>query len=129
MAKGARDRDRDNAVPSLRRPVCHRDPRAYVEQLRAEAAGHRIEAKRADEISRRLHVELVRATGRLADPDALPYDEAHLEDGDGLDAAIDELLTRKRRLASRRPRGDTGQGATADATGVDLAGMLRARAG
>ncbi len=104
-------------------------PREYVERLRAENAEHRTKAKRADEMSRRLHLELVRATGRLADPDDLPYDEAHLEDVEVLDAAINELLTRKPHLASRRPRGDIGQGATAEAASVDLAGILRARAG
>lgn len=104
-------------------------PRAVVEELRRENAEQRTKAKRADEMSRRLHLELVRATGRLADPDDLGYDEAHLEDVDVLDAAIDELLTRKAHLASRRPRGDVGQGATVETAGVDLAGMLRARAG
>lgn len=104
-------------------------PREYVERLRAENAEHRTKAKRADEMSRRLHLELVRATGRLADPDDLAFDEAHLEDVDVLDAAIDALIARKPHLASRRPRGDVGQGATAEAASVDLAGMLRARAG
>lgn len=104
-------------------------PRAVVEELRRENAEARTKAKRAEEMSRRLHLELVRATGRLADPDDLPFDEAHLEDVDVLDAAIDELIARKPHLAARRPRGDVGQGATAEAAGVDLAGMLRARAG
>jgi len=104
-------------------------PRAVVEELRRENAEQRVKAKRADEMSRRLHLELVRATGRLADPDDLPFDEAHLEDVEVLDAAINDLLTRKPHLASRRPRGDIGQGATAEAASVDLAGILRARAG
>ncbi len=104
-------------------------PRAVVEELRRENAEARTKAKRADEMSRRLHLELVRATGRLADPDDLPYDEAHLEDVDVMAAAIDALIAKKPHLASRRPRGDVGQGATADAATVDLAGMLRSRAG
>ncbi len=99
-----------------------------MEALRREAAEHRTKAKRADEMSRRLHLELVRATGRLADPDDLAFDEAHLEDVDILDAAIDDLLARKPHLASRRPQGDIGQGATGSAD-VDLAGILRSRAG
>jgi len=103
-------------------------PRAVVEELRRENAEARTKAKRAEEMSRRLHLELVRATGKLADPDDLPFDEAHLEDVDVLDAAIADLLTRKPHLASRRPTGDIGQGATTDAAGVNLAGMLRARA-
>ncbi len=68
------------------------------------------------------------ATGRLADPSDLPYDEIHLDDETALTAAIDELLTRKPHLASRRPVGDIGQGATAASDSVDLAGILRARA-
>jgi len=115
-------RDRDTPEPET-------FPRAVVEELRRENAEQRVKARRADEMSRRLHLELVRATGRLADPDDLPFDEAHLEDVEVLDAAIDDLLTRKPHLASRRPRGDIGQGATAEAASVDLAGILRARAG
>jgi hypothetical protein len=72
-------------------------------------------------------VELVRATGRLADPDDCPFDEAHLSDPDKLTGALDELLTRKPHLASRTPVGDVGQGARQTSEPVDLAGMLRAR--
>ncbi len=68
------------------------------------------------------------ATGRLADPSDLPYDEAHLDDETALTAAIDGLLLRKPHLASRRPVGDIGQGATAASDTVNLAGILRARA-
>ncbi len=42
--------------------------------------------------------------------------------------AIDELLARKPHLASRRPTGEIGQGASPSATTVDLAAMLRQRA-
>ncbi|MBA2415401.1 MAG: hypothetical protein H0V64_05845, partial [Geodermatophilaceae bacterium] len=104
-------------------------PRAVVEELRRENARYRTRAGQADELSQRLHLELVRATGRLADPTDLPFEERHLEDVDILDAAIDDLLARKPHLASRRPSGDIGQGATAEAASVDLAGILRARAG
>ena len=65
------------------------------------------------------------ATGRLADPDDLAFDEGHLEDPEALSAAIDDLLARKPHLASRRPSGDVGQGATQTGETVDLAGMLR----
>lgn len=103
-------------------------PREYVEKLRKEAADARVKAKRADDLAVRLHTALVAATGRLADPSDLPFDEAHLEDADALSAAVDELLARKPHLASRRPVGSIGQGATATPAGVDLAGILRAGA-
>lgn len=103
-------------------------PRAYVEQLRREAAEQRVKAKRADELGHRLHLALVAATGRLADPDDLPYSPDHLEDPDALAAAIDALLARKPHLASRRPAGDIGQGVGRVSEDVSLAGILRASA-
>ena len=68
------------------------------------------------------------ATGRLADPSDLAFDDAHLTDPDALTAAIDDLLARKPHLASRRVVGDVGQGAGKGDTPVDLAGMLRRNA-
>lgn len=54
--------------------------------------------------------------GRMASPGALA-------------AAIDDLLTCKPHLASRRPTGDIGQGASPSATrSVDLAALLQQRA-
>ncbi len=109
-------------------------PREYVERLRQEAAEHRTKAKRGDTLARRLVLSYAQALGKLADPTDLPFDEA-LCDDDGIPDpakiadAIDELLARKPHLGDRRPRGDVGQGATAEATTVDLAGMLRSRAG
>ena len=103
-------------------------PREYVVKLRDEAAKHRTRAQRADDLAARLHTSLVAATGRLADPSDLTFDEGHLDDEEALSAAIDDLLARKPHLASRRPSGDVGQGATASSESVDLAGMLRARA-
>lgn len=103
-------------------------PREYVEKLRKEAADARVKAKRADDLAVRLHTALVAATGRLADPSDLPFDEAHLEDADALSAAVDALVAVKPHLASRRPFGAIGQGATATPAGVDLAGILRAGA-
>ncbi|MEU0575247.1 hypothetical protein [Dermacoccus nishinomiyaensis] len=100
-------------------------PREYVEKLRKEAADARVKAKRADDLAARLHTALVAATGRLADPSDLPFDDAHLEDADALNAAVDELLARKPHLASRRPVGSIGQGATSPADSVSLAGILR----
>ena len=104
-------------------------PREYVENLRKENADARVRAKAADEMARRLHLELVRATGRLADPTDLPFDANHLEDVSILEAALDDLIGRKPHLASRRPTGDIGQGATSITDSVDLAGILRSRAG
>lgn len=85
-------------------------PREVVEDLRRENGRYRQRAQKADTYAQRLHLELVRATGRLADPTDLPFDEAHLDDGEILTTAIDELLTRKPHLATRRPTGDVGQG-------------------
>lgn len=105
-------------------------PRSYVEQLRAENQRYRERGKNADELARRLHTELVRATGRLADPSDLAFDETHLADPDALTAALDDLLTRKPHMATRRPAGDIGQGAVSEGgSTVDLAAILRQRAG
>lgn len=104
-------------------------PRDYVEKLRRESARYRDRARSADVLGQRLHTELVRATGRLADPSDLAFDETHLEDPDALASAIEDLLARKPHLASRRPTGEIGQGATKSAPSVDLAGLLRKRAG
>lgn len=100
-------------------------PRSYVDKLRKEAADARVKVKDRDDLAARLHSSLVAATGRLADPSDLPFDEAHLGDPDALTAAVDELLARKPHLASRRPVGDVGQGVSVPASSVDLAGILR----
>ena len=104
-------------------------PRSYVERLRRESAGYRERATKGDTYAARLHTELVRATGKLADPTDLAFDEDHLGDADKLAAAIDALLTRKPHLANRRPAGDIGQGAVSGGgSSVDLAAILRQRA-
>lgn len=102
--------------------------RSYVEKLRRENQRYRERAAEADGLAQRLHTALVAATGRLADPSDLDFDAAHLDDTDALTAAVDDLLTRKPHLASRRPVGDIGQGATRTGDTVDLAGILRSRA-
>lgn len=104
--------------------------RTYVEKLRRENAGYRERANRADELEQRLHTALVAATGRMADPTDLAFEAAHLDDEDALAGAIDELLTKKPHLASRRPFGDVGQGnrGAASEAPVNLAEILRARA-
>lgn len=103
-------------------------PRPYVEQLRKENQTYRDRAKRADDLAHRLHGHMVAATGRLADPSDLPFDDAHLDDPDALTAALDDLLARKPHLASRRPVGSIGQGAAPTSETVDLAAILRAGA-
>lgn len=85
-------------------------PREYVEKLRQENGKYRQRASEADSLANRLHTELVRATGRLADPSDLPFDPKHLDDPESLSSAIAELLEAKPHLASRRPTGDIGQG-------------------
>jgi len=78
-------------------------PREVVEKLRAEAAKHRVAAAKHDETKARLHAELVKATGRLADPADLAYNEDHLTDPDKLNADIDALLQSKPHYSSRIP--------------------------
>ena len=85
-------------------------PREYVENLRQENGRYRQRAGQADTYAERLHTALVAATGKLADPSDLPFDEAHLDDPERLSAAVDDLISRKPHLASRKPSGDIGQG-------------------
>ena len=102
-------------------------PRAYVEDLRKEAAGYRTQVR---ELQERLHRMSVEQTGSLADPADLPFDAAHLESPEALAAAIEELLAAKPHLKARRFAPDAAaQGAKGTASGgVDLLGMLRANA-
>lgn len=107
-------------------------PRAVVEELRQESGRYRQRARDAeaerDELARRLHTELVRGTGKLADPTDLPFDPDHLPDAGKMVAAIDELLTAKPHLAARRPVGDVGQGHRGGTgEGVSLLGLLKER--
>lgn len=102
--------------------------RLYVEKLRDESAKYRQRAGRADDLAAALWSERVAATGRLADPTDLDMpDDADPLDGEAVAAAVEALLSHKPHLASRKPRGDVGQGVTGSLTSVDLAGMLRSR--
>jgi hypothetical protein len=105
--------------------------REYVSKLRAENAKHRTRAKQADEYAHRLHAELVRQSGRLADPTDLEFDEEHLTDPDKLTQAIDSLLEAKPHFKSRKPVGDIGQGnrGPAAVTPPSLLGHIRSAMG
>lgn len=87
--------------------------REYVESLRKESAGYRTKAK---ETAERLHAELVKATGKLADPTDLPFDENHLSDPDALVAAVEALIEAKPHLKARKVTGNIGQGVRDTAT-------------
>lgn len=85
--------------------------RDYVEGLRKESAGYR---DRANALAKRLHRELVAATGKLEYPDDLPFDVEHLDDADKLTAALDALLSERPNRAKRVVKGDVGQGPRGD---------------
>ena len=74
--------DVSNATPEGSDPESDPEtfPREVVEKLRQENGRYRQRAGQADELAQRLHTELVRATGRLADPTDLPFDEDHIAD-------------------------------------------------
>lgn len=128
-ATEAEAEDTTQEAPEAAQDDAETFPRDYVEKLRKEAAEARVKAKKADDLARELFTAKVTATGRLADPSDLAYDEALVADADALNAAIDALLDAKPHLASRTPRGDVGQGPTGGDSGtVDLAAMLRAGA-
>ena len=116
--------------------------RAYVEQLHAEAAARRVEAKaateRGDAMATRLGALTVTqaAAGILDDPaDLTRYvDAAELAGDDGLPdpekvkAAAEKLATDKPTLAKRRIAGDAGQGPRGTPTPppvADFAEILR----
>lgn len=103
--------------------------RAYVQKLRDENAKYRQRAGKSDELAAALWTANVAATGRLADPSDLTMpDDADPLDPETVTAAIESLLSQKPHLASRRPRGDVGQGVAGSNSSVDLAGILRSRA-
>ncbi|WP_208103735.1 hypothetical protein [Mycolicibacterium sp. CBMA 226] len=97
--------------------------REYVTGLRDENAKYRLRAK---ETAEKLHTEVVRATGLLADPSDLPFSEEHLTNPDALVAAVEQLITAKPHLKARRVTGDVGQGVKDQGSDpVSLLDMLR----
>jgi len=80
------------------------DPEDEQSEDPAELAGTELE------LAKRLHTELVRADGRLADPTDLPFDPAHLEDSDALTKAIEEYLRRRPGARARKVGGNVGAG-------------------
>ena len=116
-AQGAQDASQGNAETF---------PREYVEKLRKEAAEARLKAKKADDYARQLFTARVAATGRLADPNDLPFNTDLVDDLPALEAAIDDLLAQHPHYAARTPRGDIGQGVGAVRhDDIDLAALLR----
>ncbi|MFL0289321.1 hypothetical protein ACJH6H_29300 [Mycobacterium sp. SMC-21] len=100
-------------------------PAHVVKELRDENAKYRLRAK---ETAEKLHTELVRATGLLADPTDLPFNEDHLHDPNALVAAVEQLVTAKPHLKARRVTGDVGQGQRDAGSGeFDLAAFLRSK--
>jgi len=87
-------------------------PREYVSALRDEAKSWRLKAAKTDELSARLHAELTKADGRLADWQDLPFDPEHLTDQQKHADAITALIQAKPHYASRVPVPGTtiGQG-------------------
>lgn len=98
-------------------------------KARKQAAKYRtdlraVEADR-DELAQALWVERVTALGTLADPTDMPFDPEALHDPDRLRELVDELVTAKPHLRSRRVRQRAGQGEGSTPGDVSLAAMLR----
>lgn len=73
-----------------------------------------------------LHNALVKLDGRLSDPNALPYDEAHLTDDEALATAIGALIERHPHLSATAVSGDVGQGNRGDTPApFDLIATMR----
>lgn len=106
--------------------------REYVQQLREEAASHRVKAKRAEALEMALREASLReAAGPiledvtdLAWSDTFEDEETGLPSSELIRQAAEELAERKPHLA--RVRGDIGQGRRVDVPeGFNLAEALR----
>lgn len=88
--------------------------REYVSELREDAKKHRLNAKKSDELARRLVSAFAASSGRLHNADDVPFSEELLgEDGYPDPAKVEEAVTKliesKPYLAKIRPTGDVGQ--------------------
>lgn len=104
------------------------DTAPTVARARQQAARYRrqlreTEAER-DELAAALWTARVDQLGVLADPDDLPFDPDALHDPDRLRQLVDELVTTKPHLRSRRIRARAGQGEGSAPGGVSLAAIL-----
>lgn len=97
--------DHDNGEPGDKGV----EPEAVAED-EAETANPAPEAVEPSEVHTALHAALVKLDGRLSDPNALAYDEAHLTDAEALSAAIGALIERSPHLSATAVAGDVGQG-------------------
>lgn len=105
-------------------------PAKVVKDLRKENASYRERARtaeaRADDLAHQLFRLRVEATGKLADPDDMPYSAELLSDDDKLNAAVDELLSKRPHYAKRRATGSIGQGERGHETvPQDFSALLR----
>lgn len=109
-------------------------PDGELSRARNDAASYRRRLRdteqQLDQARRQLWQATVAQTGRLVDPDDLPYDgDADQADDrdDQITGQIDTLLQRKPHLGSRRPRRDMGTGQRDRSDGAVLTDILRAR--
>ena len=98
-----------------------------VAKLRAEAASHRIKAKRTDDANARLLQAYAATDGRLIDADVLAYTDDLLGDDGLINQAkvaeqIGALLSAKPYLATRKPTSTIAQGVLP--TPVEMPGLL-----
>ena len=84
-------------------------------------------AAHVEALARRLHAELVRRDGRVADPADIPFNPDHLDDESALTAAIDQAVESRPAIRSRQYGGDIGAGnrGRAPAAPVDLISLMR----
>lgn len=99
-----------------------------LSRARSQAARYRRELRdteaERDELAAALWTARVDQLGVLADPDDLPFDPDALHDPDRLRELVDELVTEKPHLKSRRIRARAGQGEGSAPDGISLAAIL-----
>ncbi len=102
-ADGAEDTTPTDGIPETAQDDSDTFDREYVTGLREEAKSWRLKAAKSDELQARLHAEITKADGRLADWRDLPFNATHLADPEAHAAAITQLLRDKPHYASRKP--------------------------